>query len=75
MPKNIDERPLEFGKYKGLSPDEVAEFDGSYIVWMYENVRPTPCSKELYEGCRMDEDESMEDLFPGDRITGRLSDD
>lgn len=58
----IDDVPLTFGKYKGKSPQEVSEDDPSYVVWMYENVKPTPCSKELYVACQEDDtyDEELE---------------
>jgi hypothetical protein len=50
----LDATPLTFGKYKGKTPDQVCEGDPSYIVWMYENVDPKPCSKDLYEACMID---------------------
>lgn len=53
----LDRSPLVFGKYKGRTPEEVAEIDQSYVVWMYENVSPAPCSTELYEDCRRDVDD------------------
>ena len=46
---SLDLSRLTFGKYKGLTPDEVSEFDPSYIKWMYENVEPKKCSQWLYE--------------------------
>jgi uncharacterized protein (DUF3820 family) len=51
---DIDQLPLTFGKYKGKTPDEVGDIDPSYVVWMYENVKPTPCTKELAESCEWD---------------------
>jgi hypothetical protein len=59
---DIDDRPLSFGKYKGQSPNEIAEDDPSYITWIYENVEPCPVSTELYEACALDiaEDESAQ---------------
>lgn len=50
----LDETPLKFGKYKGLTPEQVAEIDSSYIVWMYQKFDNPPCSKELAEACEMD---------------------
>ena len=50
----LDETPLTFGKYKGKTPEEIAEIDESYIVWLYENVEPKKCSKQLYLACEMD---------------------
>jgi hypothetical protein len=45
---------LGFGKYRHLTPDEIAETDPSYIVWMYDNVRPRRCSKSLRDACEHD---------------------
>jgi uncharacterized protein (DUF3820 family) len=50
----IDNTPLTFGKYRGKTPEQVAEVDESYIVWMYDNVMPKPCSKELRDACEAD---------------------
>ncbi len=49
--KDIDEIPLTFGKHKGLTPDEVAEIDPEYIVWMYNTIEPKRCSKDLAIAC------------------------
>ena len=48
---DIDSRKLSFGKYKGMSPDEIGDVNPCYVVWMYENIDPPPCSKELYLAC------------------------
>ena len=64
-----DHTPLTFGKYKGKTPEEVADYDPSYVVWMYDNVNPTPCSKALRDDCEQDvreyEEEKMDDLHFG----------
>ena len=60
-----DHTPLPFGKYKGKTPEEIAEIDGSYVVWMFENVKPPPCSKELAEACEADEREDEEEWGAG----------
>jgi len=49
--KDIDETPLTFGKYKGISPNKISEYDPKYLVWAYENTSQIVCSKELYEAC------------------------
>lgn len=46
---DIDELPLTFGKYAGKTPSELVAEDPSYVVWMYDNVRPHPCSKKLHD--------------------------
>lgn len=51
----IDSTPLTFGKHAGKTPEEVAEEDPSYIIWMYENVKNAPVSRFLYELTCMDE--------------------
>lgn len=66
---DIDEIRLSFGKYKGLTPHEVAEIDPSYVVWMHTTVNPAPCSKELRLACEQDvreyEEEKKQDLYYG----------
>lgn len=49
----LDFEPLTFGKYKGQTPAEVAEFDPNYIIWLYDNVQPRPCTRALYEDCEI----------------------
>lgn len=73
----LDHSPLKQGKYKGQTPDEVSEHDPSYVVWMYANWTPKPCSKLLAESCKSDleteeydEDDNLKDTF--DRFTGDL---
>jgi uncharacterized protein (DUF3820 family) len=51
---DVDIIPLSFGKYEGKTPKEVAEIDEGYIVWMYDNVTPKYCTKELRDYCEMD---------------------
>ena len=53
-----DRVPLEFGKYKGKTPDEIADIDAAYIVWLYNNVtvrtdgnKHKLVSKVLYNAC------------------------
>ena len=51
MSKDIDEVCLTFGKYRGMTPCDVSIIDPHYIVWMYNTVKPTPCSLELMLDC------------------------
>ena len=66
----LDHTPLPFGKYKGKTPDEVSEFDPSYIKWMYENIKPKKCSQWLYEVCvnqmAEDDDDDTAELYPNE---------
>lgn len=57
---DLDHTPVTFGKYRGQTPDEISEHDPSYVVWMYHNVKPTPCSKWLKDVC-WDESKREED--------------
>ncbi len=54
--ETLDHTPLTFGKYAGLTPNEIAETKGKqgeqYIVWMYTNVTNKPtCSFLLAKEC------------------------
>jgi hypothetical protein len=57
----LDSIPLRFGKYRGESPNKIANEDPGYIVWMYENVQDKHCSKNLYLACKefLDEREDL----------------
>jgi hypothetical protein len=50
----LDFTELTWGKYRGKSPAVIAESDPSYVVWMYDNVKPTPCSLALRNDCEKD---------------------
>lgn len=52
-----DRTPLTFGKFKGNTPEEIAEIEPSYVVWMYDNVDKKLCSKALYLACENQDDE------------------
>lgn len=49
--KMLDQTRVNFGKYRGKSPRDIAKIDPSYVVWMHANVNPTPCSRELALQC------------------------
>ena len=46
-----DKIPLAFGKHKGLCPEEIADIDPGYIVWLYDTKGPNECSRDLYVAC------------------------
>ena len=48
---HINDTPLTFGKYKGITPNEIAGYDPQYLVWAYENTKQKVCNKDLYESC------------------------
>lgn len=45
---NADQTPLKFGKYRGLTPEELIDEDPGYLVWAYETVGKHLCSHSLY---------------------------
>lgn len=61
-PVSLDETPLPFGKWKGRTPEQVADVDPGYIMWLYENVQPKRCSRGLYLACEMDVREAEADM-------------
>lgn len=48
---DLDHAVMIRGKYKamGLTPDQVADKDPSYLCWAYEKWDVKPCSRLLYE--------------------------
>ena len=54
---NLDDTPMEFGKYKGKTPDWISDYDPEYIVWLWENTKVAPCSKAMYEFCKKEVEE------------------
>lgn len=54
MTRPKDKTPMAFGKYKGKTPEEIANVDPSYVVWMYDTIQPKHCSLDLRNVCDMD---------------------
>jgi hypothetical protein len=50
--KAREDKPIGFGKYKALTPKQIAVRDPQYIVWVYENVPNPPISEDLYDMCQ-----------------------
>ena len=49
----LDHTPLTFGKYRGKTPDKVAEIDPEYVVWMHDTItKYKTCSNLLADACR-----------------------
>ena len=48
---DIDNEPLRFGKHKGKTPEEIAEIDPRYVVWLYDSITPKVRSKTLALAC------------------------
>jgi hypothetical protein len=47
----VDNTPLEFGKFRGKTPNEIAEIEPSYIVWMYDNLDEKFVTRALRDLC------------------------
>lgn len=58
--KKIDTTKVLVGKYKGLTPEQIAKDDPKYIVWAYENI-PGFCTELLYLACAQQVDEAEDD--------------
>lgn len=61
---SLDSVPIAFGKYKGMTPDDISEVDPRYIMWLYENIEPKRVSKDLYMVCESGADSGADE---GDR--------
>lgn len=49
--KDIDDTPLDFGKFKGETPNALFKNgEYSYICWLAENIDPPVVSDDLHEG-------------------------
>lgn len=57
---NLDLVPLSFGKYKGMTPEQIADQDPGYIVWLYDHHHPQVCTKTLMLACADEMDEQDE---------------
>lgn len=52
--RQLDDQKLTFGKHKFRTPNEIAEDDPSYIVWLYDSVKPRVVSKSLAVACELE---------------------
>jgi pyrrolidone-carboxylate peptidase len=72
--ERLDHTPLDFGKHAGKTPEQIAEIDPSYIVWLGETFDgPQAVSAALVRACQQDlrEMDAEGDLdhwddYPGD---------
>ncbi len=55
----MDDKQLGFGKYAFKTPNQIADSDPRYIVWLYEEHKEGKqlVSKSMYTACQMDIDE------------------
>lgn len=63
---SLDDTPLTFGKYQGSTPNEIADFDPNYIIWMRENVARKVVTHELYMACVDAQEDDEFDTFRDD---------
>lgn len=63
-----DELPFPFGKYKGMTANQVAEIDPSYVVWAYDHWGCPPVSKELRDACEQDMREKEKEASKEHRV-------
>ena len=51
-----DDVPITFGKYRGMTPNQIAVKNPGYIVWAVDNVAPErlELSSRLYAACKSD---------------------
>jgi len=57
----IDETPLTFGKYRDETPNDIAEEDPQYLVWLYDTLKTKFCTKKLRNECEDFVEDSWED--------------
>ena len=55
----MDDKKLGFGKYAFNTPNEIADKDPKYIIWLYEEHSSGKqlVSRSLYTACQMDVNE------------------
>ena len=47
----LDDTPLTFGKHQGETPNEIADTDPAYVVWLFDNLDKKVCTKKLRDAC------------------------
>jgi len=67
----LDDTPIDFGKYKGMTPNNIACGDPSYVVWMFDNVfYMDVCTEQLRDACEEWLDGSWEEQKEEDEFYG-----
>ncbi len=66
----LDDTKLTFGKYKGSTPNEIANDNPSYIVWLFDNLDTKFCTKKLRNACEDVSESSYEDSKGEDSYYG-----
>lgn len=63
LDKLLDRTRLQFGKYKGIAPEDIARSDPGYVLWLYNTVEPKRCSRDLALAC----EDAVNDADDADR--------
>lgn len=45
----LNDEKLTFGKYRGMTPNQLVRIDPSYLAWAYRTVGSHLCSERLYK--------------------------
>ena len=59
--EDLDDTKVGFGKYAERTPNEIAETDPGYILWLAEKIVPAVVSRALVELCEQDMRDSEEE--------------
>lgn len=55
--EELDHTPLQFGKYKGQTPSQIAEHDPRYLIWLAGESDMPIASDLLVADCQQELDE------------------
>lgn len=61
---SLDTTPLRFGKYKGRTPEDIADEDPRYILWLHETIKPRVVTTGLAAACEQDAREEEDEWNP-----------
>ena len=61
---------MKFGKYKGMTIQDVREADASYLMWLYTNVPKHKIEKDLYSYIRYNAEDIGKESTKQKRKTG-----
>ena len=61
---------MKFGKYKGMTIQDVRKADASYLIWLYTNVPKHKIEKDLYSYIRYNAEDIGKESTKQKRKTG-----
>ena len=61
---------MKFGKYKGMSIQDVREADASYLMWIYTNIPKHKIETDLYRYIKYNAEEIGKEAAKQKRKTG-----